>query len=606
MANLKKLIDHGIAVHSGAVMSMKPWRDPETGRDYVYVGLISTTSLVVQIDVATGRSRSFYLPKGCEAPRGMSITLDGHVLATSTSGHVCRIDPKTGKAWITANAGKWLWTSDRGPDGKFYLGASPDSQLFRYDAATEKLEDLGSLGFGQVYLRKLVCGDDGYVYCSIGCTASQIVAYHIATGKITPLLPKSEVQPYFLDAFGRGKDGKIYVVTNRNHAFRIAHGEAFPAGKADEVNALLRIHDYWVGCHTLPDGRAVRPLDPDAIRVGEGRDAKIIRYKYQTGGANIFHLAEGPNKAAYGSTIMPLYLLRYSPKTGKPENLGRGAPDNGEAYSIGHCDGKLYYANYPSANLMCYDPAKPLHKDPPGAYKWKTNPKWLGYLGKGNCRPRAMFIDGQKRIWVGGLAEYGYRHGGLACYDIRKKKLAVFDKIIPDQSIDAFAADATGDILYGGTNIGRGGGMPPLAKESFLFAWDTRKKKVLWKLTLFPEMKGMNNLLYRDGKLYGTSAFKFFCFDVKKRELVYLKDSQISGPREQSLSFGADGNLYGITWMVMFRWHPATGQIDELYRVMGDEAQTFAGGSLFHRGSILIDGRYYFSCGPKIMSLPLP
>src|SRR5436190_18130988 len=99
---MQNLIDHGIAVHSGAVMSMKPWRDPETGRDYVYVGLISTTSLVVQIDVATGGSRSFYLPKGCEAPRGMSLTLDGHVITTTTSGHVCRIDPKSGKVWITA------------------------------------------------------------------------------------------------------------------------------------------------------------------------------------------------------------------------------------------------------------------------------------------------------------------------------------------------------------------------------------------------------------------------------------------------------------------------------------------------------------------------
>jgi len=62
---------------------------------------------------------------------------------------------------------------------------------------------------------------------------------------------------------------------------------------------------------------------------------------------------------SFDGAIMPLFLMRYTPKTGKLENLGRGAPDNGEAYSIGHLGGKLYYANYPSGNLMCYDPAKP-------------------------------------------------------------------------------------------------------------------------------------------------------------------------------------------------------------------------------------------------------
>ncbi|MCG3146668.1 MAG: hypothetical protein PCFJNLEI_00102 [Verrucomicrobiae bacterium] len=579
---------------------MKPWRDPATGRDYVYVGIISTTSLVVQIDVATGRSRSFYLPPPCEGPRGMALTLDGDLLVTSTSGHLCRINPQTGKVWVTATAGKWLWTIDRGMDGKFYLGASPDSQLYRYDATSEQLEDLGSLGFGQAYLRRLVGGDDGYVYCSLGSSASQIAAYHIATGRITGLLPKSEIRPYFLDVFGRADDGQIYVVTNRNHAFRIAHGALFPAGDPEEVKQRLRLHSYWVGCHALPDGRPVRPLDPDAIRVGD----KIIRYKYKTGGANIFHLAEGPHQTVYGSTIMPLYLLRYTPKTKRLENLGRGAPDNGEAYSFGHCDGKLYYANYPSGNLMVYDPAKPLHNDPPGEMKWKTNPIWLGNLGIGNCRPRALCIDARKRIWVGGVPEYGYRHGGLACYDIRRKKLSIFDKIIPDQSIDALAA--TDDVLYGGTNIGRGGGMEVVAKESFLFAWDTRAHTVRWKLKLFPGMRSMSNLLYRDGKLYGTSGFKFFCFDPQKRALDYLIDSAISGPREHSLCFGPDGNLYGITWMVLFRWRPATGQIEELYRCKGADAKAYPGGSLFHRGAIIIGGRYYFSCGPKIMSLPLP
>ena len=82
--------------------------------------------------------------------------------------------------------------------------------------------------------------------------------------------------------------------------------------------------------------------------------------------------------------------------------------------------------------------------------------------------------------------------------------------------------------------------------------------------------------------------------------------SEISAAREQSLCFGPDGNLYGITWMVLFRWRPETGKIEELRRCMGDDAKGFAGGSLFHRGAVIIGDRFYFSCGPKVMSLRVP
>ena len=596
MEKLNQLINHGTAVYNGHCRSFRTWRDAETGRDYVYCGILSTTSLVVQIDVATGKSKSFPMAPPSGGPFGMEITLEGHVLVTSTGGQLCRIDPKTGRSWIVADTkGHWMWRIERGADGKYYIATSPQCRLFRFDATTDKLEDLGPVSKTQVYLRRIACGNDGYVYCSTGVTASQIVAYHIATGQTQELLPKQDVAPYFLDEFGHGRDGHIYVHTNRGNAYRFEHGAIFPAPTAPK-----ELNGYW---QWLPDGTPVTRVDPDAIRVGK----KVIPYTYKTGGANIFHLAEGPNQTVYGSTIMPLFLLRYTPQTKKLESLGRGGPDNGEAYSIGHCDGKLYYATYSQAFLMEYDPAKPWHKDPPGAQQWKTNPKLLGYLGIGNHRPRAMSIDHvQKRVWVGGFAEYGFRHGGLACYDIRKKKLTTFDKIIPDQSIDALAADATGNVLYGGTNIGRGsGGLAPNTECAHLFAWDTRKNRLLWKLRPSPEMKGFSNLLYRDGKLYGTTGFKFFCFDPATRQLDYVVDSPISGPRPHSLCFGTDGNLYGITWMVMYRWRPATGQIEELYRVMGEDAKPFDGGSLFHRGAIIIDGRYYFSCGPQVLSLPV-
>ena len=592
------LRDHGVAVYNGYCRSLKPWRDPQTGRDYIYAGIFTTPALVVQLDIATGRCRQFALPAPCCWPWGLEFTMEGHVLVTSCDGSLCRLDPQTGKVWITAQTGHWLWDITRGADGKFYLATSQETRLFRYDAVTEKVEDLGRMDPKLKALRTVVDGGDGYIYGSLGIAATQVVAYQIATGRVTPLLPKADCGPDF-PGLARHADGQLYARSVAGNFFRLAHGAAFPEKK---MRALQPVPTR------LPDGRAIRVVDPEIVCVGEGKQTKHFELKYRGDGSGIFHLAAGPNQTVYGSTIMPLYLFRYTPRTDKLENLGRGAPDNGEAYSFGHCDGKLYYGCYSLGNLMCYDPAKPWHRDKPGAMKWKDNPRIITQLGTGHNRPRAMCIDSQKRIWIAGNPEYGARHGGLGCYDIVRKKYYNNPVVIRDQSIWALAADSTGNVIYGGTTIGRGSGMDPVTKEAHLIAWDTRRQKLLWKQVAIPGVTSYSNLLFHQGKLYGSTGskpFSFFCFDPQKRAMDYVVSPEISGAREQSMCLGPDGNIYGITWMVLFRWQPETGQVAELYRCLGEDAKPF-GGSLFHRGAVIINGRYYFSCGSKVMSVQLP
>ncbi len=600
------LRNHGIAVRSGSCLAIKPWRDSDSGRDYIYAGLISTSSLVVQVDVKSGRCRQFRLPEPCSGPWGIDFTLDGQLLVTSTSGHLARIDPRSGKSWITANPGFWLWTIDRGADGKFYLGSSPECRLFRYDAATEGLEDLGQVHPTEKYLRVVIDGDDGYIYCSIGCTAAQIVAYHIASGRATPLLPKAEIAPDFHSLL-KGADGTCYVLTAKGHAYRLSHGQAFrlPAAQGTREEMAKRYRGYR---EKLPDGRPIAYLDPDALQLGEGDDAVILPLRYTTDGADLFHLAAGPAETVYASTIMPLYLVRYDPATDKLENLGRGAPDNGEAYSFGHCDGKLYYACYSYGNLMRYDPAQPLHRDPPGGLRWQDNPQLLTNLGTGHNRPRAMYVDQHKRVWIGSFPEYGHYHGGLGCYNTASETYYNNPVVIRNQSVIALTGDDTGQTIFGGTSIVTGSGTDPKTSDAHLFAWDTERQQLRWKHIPIPGATGILNLRYRDGKLYGTtgSNYSIFRFDVKTRSLDYLLPLQISAVREQSMCWGPDGNIYGITWLSLFRWRPATGKIEVLYRCIGKQAQRYPGGSLFHRGAVIIGDRFYFSCGPRIASLRIP
>ena len=266
---------------------------------------------------------------------------------------------------------------------------------------------------------------------------------------------------------------------------------------------------------------------------------------------------------------------------------------------------------------MQYDPRKPVRpgvtigsgwgKPPRVAQPWTGNPKLIGPLGKGHCRPRAMHVDSLERVWVGSQAEYGKRHGGLMCYDTRRKRQDNNPVVIRDQGIDSLASGPDPKILYGGSTITRGSSMDPVTREAFVFAWDVARREVLWKMVPTPGTTGINNLHYLDGKLYGTGTgvYTFFRMDAAGRRVEMVFPSPWQGARPESMCLGPDGNFYGITWNCLFRWRPR-GKPEAVFVATPAESKRFCGGSLFHRGAIIIDGRYYFSCGPNVMSVRLP
>jgi hypothetical protein len=217
-----------------------------------------------------------------------------------------------------------------------------------------------------------------------------------------------------------------------------------------------------------------------------------------------------------------------------------------------------------------------------------------------------MVVDAKRRVWIGSYAEYGRYSGGLACYDTLRERLENNPVVIPNQSIISLTADPAAATVYGGTDIVCGSGTDPRTKEARLFAWDVKARKLRWRFAPVPGETGITNLIYSAGKLYGTTRPRntFFVCDPRSRRIERLVPSRFSGAREQSMSIGPDGNVYGITWMSLFRFRP-NGKVEELWRVKGRSAKRY-GGSLFHRGAAILGDRMYFSCGANVMSLRLP
>jgi len=101
--------------------------------------------------------------------------------------------------------------------------------------------------------------------------------------------------------------------------------------------------------------------------------------------------------------MLPLRLFVYDPESGFLTNLGIAAYADGEIYSMGALDGKLYLCSYPGARLSVYDPKKPLRF----GNQEDDNPRDLGPLGSGQDRPRAMIAGPMERCISGAILTMG-------------------------------------------------------------------------------------------------------------------------------------------------------------------------------------------------------
>lgn len=591
------LRDHGVPVKQGLVLAVRTGRD-HLGRERIYVSINAGPYVFVSIDPSTGRSTYCLSAPDATGPWDMAMASRGRVLVTSVGGHLSVFDPAEPDAGlrVIAKIDEWAWCITPAGDGWFYLGTQPNAQLFRFNIDHARLESLGRVASDGGAIRLMQAGEDGFLYMMVGFTAAQVYARRLSDGSTSPTLPADEVVPGG-HTLGRGNDGAIYARSAKGNHYRLRNGAAL----------LIDKHAFpGFAPERLASGEAIRYSDPDMLVIGEGPAERRLPIEYETAGAGIFHIAPGPNNDLYGSSIMPLYLFHYDPAGDTLTNLGRGAPETGEIYSFGHVDGKLYYATYGGeGSFLVYDPKSPWRTGK-GFHDWHYNPRVISVLGTGHCRPRALHIDARKRVWVGSYAEYGKHNGGLYCYDIASDTYHNNPLVVPGQSICALTADDQARFVYGGTDTTPGSGAQPITKEGQVFAWDPEARRVAWSLVPVEGETTVPNLLFIDGKLYGTTRPKgsFFELDPRTRQVTRMTRSEVSDANEQSMGVAADGNIYGTTWPALFRWRPG-GDVETLAFVWGDEVKHYAG-AIFRGGGAIVGDRIYFKSHTHLLSMKLP
>ncbi len=533
----------------GSMVASATGPGPTAGSERVYLSYLylNNTIEVVSVDPENGDFRIFRNPAPTESgARAMVTGPDGKIyLGTLPQAHLLQLDPKAGALVDLGRPSateSYIWDLAVGPDRKIYGATYPESKLVRYDPASGKLEDLGRMDPVEQYAHS-VAGTGDFVYVGIGTSKANIAAYQISTGEHREILPV-EFQVVGQAAVYPGQDGKAYGSVGEKK-FRLEGWTAtlIEARDASPVAPRDRLRD---GRTVAVDGTTLRISDPRTGAVSERH------FAYQGNTLPLFRVAFGPDGRLYGSSILPIHLVRWDAAHGNFEEVG--GLGGGEIYSFLRYRNRLLMAAYSGlAPLMAYDPAKPFR---PG-----DNPVLVNYSGEDHgWRPEAMMEGAGGRVYLGAVAGYGKLGGPLTIWDPNNNQVTSYPQLVRDESVVSVAE--AGGLIVGGTTVAGGGGSHPTQKEAHLFLWDPRTSRKIFETVPVPGARSINDLVAAPDKLvYGFAGGSLFVFDPASRTIRHTAPLPFHGAPFNSVTVARDGNIWGLAREGVFRIDPRTHEI---------------------------------------------
>jgi hypothetical protein len=547
---------------------------------------------LLAVNPDTGQVRQFNGPLSSEMGSwGFTVDHENRIyLGSYYNAHLLRFDPRT-EEWedLGRPAGgkeSFICAVTTAPDGKIWGGTFPSAKLFSYDPKTGVSEDFGRMDPDQFYCYP-TAGEDGLIYCAIQFEKMDIVVFDPEKKTRTSLILRESRKPGRVTLV-RGKDGRIYSkLPTSDQWFLVEEGKRLLEVPPSSVPLVPK---------ALPDGRVFYSIENNILRIENPvtKERKEIPLQYEAAGAFIFVVGTGPDGKIYGSSMLPLQLFVYDPHRQSLANLGKASVANGEVYSLGSLDGKLYLCSYPEARLSVYDPRKPIRfGDDEDA-----NPRDLGPMGEDLYRPRAMIAGPHGKVLIGGYPDYGLLGGAIAVYDPMKNEKRVYRHIIRNQSIASLAYIEKFDLIAGGSSIRGGTGTHAVEKEAKLMLWDPKEEKKIFEIVPVPGAKTILSLAVTvEGLLYGiTDNEKVFVFEPEKKEIRKIFDLGFKSPREISLQLGPDLRLYGLAKEAIFFIDPRNDQVSLVKEPSVP----------IHSGMAMLGRKIFFGSGANLWEFQIP
>lgn len=495
--------------------------------------------------------------------------------------------------------GEQIWRLGVAPDGTVFGGTYPSGRVFAYDPETGDVDDYGQVNEGETYARSIVADEDAV------WVGSQPNA---KLSRLDPETGESEDVPLPEEYQGQSE---VYDMT------RAADLLFVRVQPANDLLVYRPSTGEWVDIVESISARAISPLDPSGqyvyFRMGTGEvveyDVKELTYTSLPWGPNAFPgtwawvdlddpdfpgltlaltyyygriytwnmeagaggylqadleptpvplqaLSSGPDGNIYaGAFLSPPGMARFDPDTGETELLG----GTGQVEGFGTHGDSLLFGRYPNADVYAYDTTEP--------WAIGTNPSAPLRLGEEQDRPQA-FASVDDRVAVGSVPKSGRLGGALTMWDPETGAHDVYRDLIAEQSIVSLAAHD--GLVYGGSSVYGGYGIDPEAEEAELFVFDPEAGEIVDSFAPIPghESTAVSALTFGpDGDLYGIAGKWLFRFDpdnrrVTRRQALFPESTTRYGT-ERELAFVGD-QLYATTANRLWEIDPDSWEAEPL------------------------------------------
>ena len=206
------------------------------------------------------------------------------------------------------------------------------------------------------------------------------------------------------------------------------------------------------------------------------------------------------------------------------------------------------------------------------------------------------YPDGE-HVLMAGHANYGLVGGGLSIYNLATgaATLLTHNELVPYHSTIALKVLPDGNLV-GGTDIAAPGGGHVKGKESVLYLFDFKTRKIPFQTVPVPGATFVKSIeVGSDGRVYGLAAGgQCFVFDTQKREVVHREDWAVHG-QEVGLASGPRGRLVALFEKAILEIEPRGFQWEKLAAPPTPATV----------GPVVMEGRVYFASDSHLWSCGL-
>lgn len=606
---------------------------------------------VIDIDLATGHCRQFAVHDRVNstfsAASLRSLRTGILYIASGWDAHLHRFDanhPERGledlghfDAGSTAPLGL---TED--VDGNLWIGAYPNARLTKYETATGKFTNYGSVDAIDSYVYPLA-GDDGSLAAIVKFVRPHLLVVDPRNGEtreVGPAVADTTDKAQFLK-FYKGADRRLYLDSHAGK-FRVDGMNLTPV---DELPApMAGIHATYKHAYqapaVMPGGWVAQFLDDNINGTGTPRNVLLtnvdplvpsrrLHLDWEGGGSNVHIIEVGPGGQLFGSSYMPNRLYRATLDGREVVDLGEHTFAGGEAYSSATLDGKLYLGSYPEARLSVYDPKLPLHFGTGP----NDNPRDLGRLDGVSYRPNALLATPDGRLWMGSSPDYGLYGGTLAWYDPRTGAKKSHRALVTDASPASMLWLPELKQILIGFSIEPGTGARIKRLDGAFALWDPAKDELAWSgdfgikdladvTSLAPAANGLvYALVGRGDHILSAGAPevrpRLVLLDPAQRKVVadaYLPEDfgPLSWHGLFSLRVAPNGAVYGATGYCVFRIKPGTCDVERVWQKFFKKKRdsvvwlTAVDPEVIDVVGPIVGNQLYFATGWRLRSLTLP